>query len=130
MEAVGAIRSAPTTAADSGIRARLDGFGDAALVAAPSDVGARVGEHDRVGLQTSHEREDARPIVPLTFSVRSFPVRAVEPDLGDLPVTREQLRELAVHEIDIAAPVAAVGAAGVLARPAARPVVGMMPVEL
>src|SRR5256885_8391502 len=68
--------------------------------------------------------------------LRQPPVRVrfvphpVEPDPAEWPVVREQLSELGVEEVEVAIPVAALGPAGVVARRATRPVVGMMPVEL
>src|SRR4029079_3738619 len=72
--------------------------GDAAFVAAPANVRPGIGEHDGVRLQTSHERPDAWPIITLTLAVRSLTVRTVEPHLGDLPISREQLGELLTIE--------------------------------
>jgi hypothetical protein len=55
---------------------------------------------------------------------------AVEPDAGYRAVIRQQFGELGVHEIDVGVPVARVRAAGMLARPAARVVVILVPIEL
>ena len=55
---------------------------------------------------------------------------AVEPDPPDLAVPRQQLAQLRVHGVQVAVPVALLVAAGEAAGPAAREVVGVVPVEL
>src|SRR5712691_1476612 len=80
----------------------------------------------RRGLQPMNQRVGLRqPPVRGRF----FP-HAVEPDPAEWPVVREQLSELGVEEAEVTIPVAALGPAGVVARRAARPVIGMMPVQL
>ena len=69
------------------------------FVAAPADVRARVGEHDRLRLQPPDERPDARPVVDLLLSVRAFAVRAVEPHFRERPVPRQELGELIAVQI-------------------------------
>ncbi len=54
----------------------------------------------------------------------------VEPSPADGAVVGEQLGQLAVHEVQVAVPVAALGPAGLVSGPAPRPVVRMVPVEL
>src|SRR2546428_8920262 len=78
----------------------------AGLVAAPAHVGASVREHDCPRLEPPHEPKDARPIVHLATPVGPFPVGAVEPHLGDGPVTREQFGELVAIEVVVARRVA------------------------
>ena len=80
--------------------------GDAALVADPADVGSGVGEDHRVRLQLAHESPDARPVVLLLLAVRPFAVGAVEPDLVDRAVARQQLGELVAVEVVVARRVA------------------------
>src|SRR5881398_2543573 len=63
------------------------------------------------------------------IGVRLIP-HAVEPDAGDRTVVCEQLRQLAIHEVEVALPAPSVGASSFQSRPAARPVIRMMPVEL
>src|SRR5437773_6773560 len=73
--------------------------GRAAFVPAPADIGAGVGEHHRIGLESSYQAEEARPVVDLTLAVGSFPVRAVEPDFGDWTVAGQQFGQLIAVQI-------------------------------
>src|SRR6266487_2685927 len=63
------------------------------------------------------------------IGVRLIP-HAVEPDAADRTVVCEQLRQLAIHEVEVAWPAASVGTSRLQSRSAARPVVRMMPVKL
>ncbi len=81
---------------------------DAALVPDPAHIRAGVGEHHGAGLQLADERMDARPVVRLLFTVGSFAVGAVEPDLAHGTVAGEQLFQLRAVVIHVrrAAPIA------------------------
>src|SRR5437764_226759 len=85
-----------------------------------------IGHDERGGLQAMDQRVGAgQP--PLGIGLVPH---AVEPDAADRTVATEQFGQLAVHEIQIACPVAALGPVRVLPRPAAQPIVGTVPVEL
>src|SRR5262249_8484253 len=80
--------------------------GDAAFVADPPDIRARVREHHRLRLQLADERPRARPVVLLLLAVWSLAVRAVEPDFVDRAVPRQQFGELVAVEVVVARRVA------------------------
>src|SRR5206468_6099005 len=75
-------------------------------------------------------------LVDEAVRLREAPVRvrlvppAVEPDPADLAVAREQLLQLAVHVVEIAIPLAAVGAGRMLTGPAPGKVIRVVAVEL
>src|SRR5262245_38782520 len=54
----------------------------------------------------------------------------IEPDAAKWAVVGQQLGELAVHEVEIPRPLSAIRSSSRFARPSARPVISVMPVEL
>ena len=73
----------------------------------PDPAGVR--PHDRddgPGLEPADEREIPRPVVDLPPAVRSLAAGAVEPDLGDLAVVRQELAELVLEMLVVAGRVA------------------------
>src|ERR1035437_5118911 len=64
------------------------------LVSDPPDVGTRIREHQRTRLQPANRAVNTIPVVYLLLSVRPFSVRAVEEQLDDRPVLRQQLGQL------------------------------------
>ena len=68
--------------------------GDAALVADPAQVRTAPVEDDRVRLVLVDGALEEVPVVLLALPVRALATRAVEPDLEDGPVAREDLGEL------------------------------------
>ena len=75
-----------------GVPVRLPG--DAALVADPAQVRTAPVEDDRVRLVLVDGALEEVPVVLLALPVRALATRAVEPDLEDGPVAREDLGEL------------------------------------
>src|SRR6185436_19561894 len=94
----------------------------AALVADPAHVGAGVAEDDRVRLKLADQRERRRPVVvalavdPARFARPAVEavaaVGAVQEDLADLAIAREQLAKLIAEVGDVLGP-AIVGAVAV-----------------
>ena len=100
-DAAGVLLVRKVVEADDGNDAPLAFPGDTGLVPDPAGVRAHDGD-DGSGLDLADEGEIAGPIVDLALAVRPLAAGAVEPDLGDLAVVRQDLAELVLEVLVVA----------------------------